>query len=161
MITANPDGSDVRIVVGNGYASHFIWRDPNHILCQSRYWLGNDDWGNFLFEDKDGGGAIEEIGRGVLDPSGHVSYLPGNEWILCDTYPKGATRIQTPHLYQVQSGRRIDLGHFPVAARYTGEWRVDTHPRLSPDSRFVCIDSPDANAGRQMFLIDIERAIAT
>lgn len=154
MITANPDGSDLRIVIPNGYASHFIWRDPAHILSQSRHWLGNDQWGDFLFEDKQGG-TVEEIGHGVLDPSGHLSYLPGNEWILNDTYPKGKERLQTPHLYHVKSGRRIDLGHFHLPAEYTGEWRVDTHPRFSPDSRYVCIDAPVANIGRQLHLIDI------
>ncbi|HSG70284.1 MAG TPA: hypothetical protein VLA12_07705, partial [Planctomycetaceae bacterium] len=105
MITANPDGSDIRIVIPNGYASHFIWRDPTHILSQSKNWLGNENWGDFLFEDK-AGGEVTEIGHGVLDPSGHLSYLPGNEWILNDTYPKGPKRLQTPHLYHIATGRR-------------------------------------------------------
>lgn len=155
MITARPDGGDVRIVIPNGYASHFIWRDPTHILAQSRKWLGNDAWGNFLFEDKPGGGQVEEIGRGVLDSGGHLTYLPGNEWILNDTYPKGKERLQTPHLYHVKTGRRIDLGHFHLPKEYTGEWRVDTHPRLSPDGRYVCIDAPHGDEGRQLHLIDV------
>ena len=155
MITARPDGSDVRIVVGNGYVSHFIWRDPSHILAQSRHHLGNSAWGNFLFEDKEGGGRVEEIGRGVLAASGHVSYLPGQQWILCDTYPQGKARLQTPHLYHVATGRRVDLGHFHVPPVYTGEWRVDTHPRYSPDGRYVAIDAPYEDAGRQLHLIDI------
>ncbi len=101
MITARPDGSDLRIVIPNGYASHFIWRDPRHILSQSRQLLGNDDWGNFLLQDIDGGGKVREIGHGVLNGSGHLSYLPGNQWILNDTYPEGKARVQTPHLFQV------------------------------------------------------------
>jgi len=155
LITANPDGSDIRVVVPNGYASHFIWRDPNHILSQSKEWCDNPNWGDFLLEDKEGGGDVTEIGHGVLDGGGHLSYLPGNEWILNDTYPKGPERVQTPHLYHVESGQRIDLGHFPSPKVYTGEWRVDTHPRFSPNSRYVCIDSPDGNNGRQLHLIDI------
>jgi hypothetical protein len=154
LITVRPDGSDVRIVIPNGYASHFIWRDPEHILAQSRHWLGNDNWGNFLFDDREGG-TVEEIGRGVLDAGGHVSYLPGNQWILNDTYPQGLQRLQTPHLFHVATGRRIDLAHFHLPAAYTGEWRVDTHPRLSNDARYVCIDSPHAGQGRQMHLIDL------
>lgn len=154
LLTARADGSDIRIVIPNGYASHFIWRDSRHILAQSRNWLGNENWGDFLFEDKQGG-TVEEIGRGVLDPGGHLSYLPGNEWILNDTYPKGSQRLQTPHLYHVESGRRIDLGHFHLPEIYTGEWRVDTHPRLSRDARYVCIDAPHGDQGRQMHLIDI------
>ncbi len=156
LITARPDGSDIRIVIPNGYASHFIWRDSTHILSQSKNLLGNSNWGDFLFEDKVGGGDVKEIGHGVLDPGGHLSYLPGNEWILNDTYPKGAERMQTPHLYHVKSGRRVDIGSFHLPKAYTGEWRVDTHPRFSPNSRYVCIDAPSGNDGRQLHLIDIK-----
>jgi len=159
LITARRDGSDIRLVIPNGFASHFIWRDSKHILSQSRNWLGNSNWGDFLFEDQQGG-KVEDIGRGILDPSGHLSYLPGNEWILNDTYPKGKKRIQTPHLYHVQTGRRIDLGHFHLPKIYTGEWRVDTHPRFSPNARYVCIDSPHENEGRQLHLIDISGIVA-
>ncbi|MFP6617946.1 MAG: twin-arginine translocation signal domain-containing protein [Pirellulaceae bacterium] len=159
LVTARPDGTDLRIVIPNGYASHFIWRDPQHILSQSRHYAGNTNWGNFLFQDQEGSQA-EEIGAGILDGSGHLSYLPGNEWILNDTYPKGKERLQTPHLYHVKSKRRIDLGHFHLPKIYTGEWRVDTHPRFSPDSRYVCIDAPHGNAGRQLHLIDIQGLLA-
>ena len=155
MITANPDGSDIRLVIPNGYASHFIWRDPNHILSQSRHWLGESEWGNFLLEDRDGGGDVQQIGKGVLDSGGHLSYLPGNEWILNDTYPKTERRVQIPHLYHVPTGRRINLGEFHLPREYTGEWRVDTHPRLSPDGTLVCIDAPHEDQGRQLHLIDI------
>lgn len=158
LITAKPDGSDIRVVIPNGYASHFIWRDPQHILSQSKNYLGNNNWGDFLFEDRDNG-IVEEIGHGVLDGGGHLSYLPGNEWILNDTYPKGAERMQTPHLYHVESGKRIDLGKFHLPKEYTGEWRVDTHPRFSPNSQYVCIDSPHQNQGRQLHLIDISEIV--
>ena len=59
----------------------------------------------------------------------------------------------------IEQGRRIDLGTFASPAEYTGEWRVDTHPRLSRDEHTVCIDSPHTGEGRQLFAIDI-RGIA-
>jgi len=154
LITARPDGSDIRVVIPNGYASHFIWRDPQHILSQSRDWLGESNWNNFLFEDKEGG-RVDAIGHGVLDGAGHLSYLPGRRWILNDTYPQGKKRLQTPHLYEIETKRRIDLGRFHLPKIYTGEWRVDTHPRFSPDSRYVCIDAPHQDQGRQLHLIEI------
>ena len=160
MITANPDGSDIRLVIPNGYASHFIWRDPTHILSQSRHWLGETGWGNFLFEDQPGGGDVRQIGKGVLDPGGHLSYLPGNDWILNDTYPKTDRRVQVPHLYHVPTGRRIDLGEFHLPREYTGEWRVDTHPRVSPDGQTVCIDAVHPGQGRQMYLLDIRGVVS-
>lgn len=163
LITANPDGSDLRIVIPNGYASHFIWRDPAHILVQSRQLLGEAQWQNFLVQDVPGGGQIELVGKGVLDPSGHPTYLPGGQWILSDTYPQKLPgtdqRVQTPHLFHIASGRRIDLGHFPVGENYRGEWRVDTHPRYSRDGSLVCIDAPDGKRGRQLHLIDISELV--
>ena len=154
LITANLDGTDLRIVIPNGYASHFIWRDEKHILSQAKGWLGNENWGNFLFEDK-ASGVIEEVGKGVLDSGGHITYLRNNEWICNDTYPKVKERFQIPHLYHIASNRRINLGEFHSPAQYAGEWRVDNHPRVSSDERFVCIDAPSGERGRQLHLIDI------
>lgn len=154
LITANLDGSEVRIVIPNGYASHFIWRDETHILSQAKGWLENENWGNFLFEDKDSG-ILEEVGKGVLDAGGHITYVRNNEWILNDTYPKGKDRHQTPHLYHIATNRRVDLGNFHSPAQYAGEWRVDNHPRVSRDERYVCIDAPSGERGRQLHLIDI------
>lgn len=78
LITAAMDGSDWRIVIPNGYVSHFVWRDAAHILAQSKGWRGNDQPGDFLFEDQPSG-IVAEIGRGVLDPAGHLTYLRHNQ----------------------------------------------------------------------------------
>jgi len=96
----------------------------------------------------------------LIAGDGHCSYLPGNEWILCDTYPDRPQRNQTVYLYHVAAQRRVDLGHFPLPPEYTGEWRCDTHPRFSPDGQYVVIDSPHTGAGRQMHLIDIRTIVA-
>jgi len=154
MITANPDGSDPWILDDNGFTSHFIWRDPNHILAQSDQ--PSHSRANYLFQDRTR--KIEAVGPGILDPSGHCSYLPGNEWILSDSYPD-QDRNQNPHLYHVKTRRRISLGMFHSPGKYTGEWRCDTHPRCSRDGKLVCIDSPKGKAGRQLHLIDISTIV--
>jgi len=151
MITAAPDGSDLRIIDDNGLTSHFIWRDPEHILAFSeRQPHGR---GFFLFEDRDGG-EVRPVGGERMQRDGHCSYLPGGEWILNDTYPD-KDRNQKPYLFHVESGRVVPLGSFHSPPEYTGEWRCDTHPRFSRDGRLVVIDSPHADEGRQLHLIDI------
>ena len=45
--------------------------------------------------------------------NGHCTYLPGNRWILNDTYPD-KQRNQNPYLYNVASGKRYPLGHFQL-----------------------------------------------
>jgi len=151
MLTAARDGSDVRVIDPSGKTSHFIWRDPHYILAWS--WHASHNNGFYLFEDR-ASGTIEIVGKDVMTVNGHCTYLPGNQWILNDTYPD-RQRLQHPYLYHVPTGKRVPLGHFATPAQYAGEWRCDTHPRFSPDGKWVVIDSPHSGQGRQLHLIDI------
>jgi len=155
MITCNLDGSDLYVLDPHGHTSHFIWRDPTHITAWS--WHPKLGSGFILYTDKTQ--DVELVGKGVMTKNGHNTYLPGNEWILNDTYPDHARR-QHPYLYHVPTGQRFWLGHFLSPREYSGEWRVDTHPRFSPDGKLVCIDSAHGGAGRQLTLIDISSIVA-
>jgi Tol biopolymer transport system component len=156
MFTADPDGRNLRVVDANanGLTSHFIWRDPKHILA----WSEQPSNGKAFYLFEDGGKNIEVVGRETMKQDGHCSYLPGIEWILNDTYPD-EQRLQHPYLYHVKTGKVVPLGHFRSPPQYTGEWRCDTHPRFSPDARSVVIDSPHTG-GRQLHLIDISKIVA-
>jgi hypothetical protein len=155
MLTAAPDGTDLHILDPTGDTSHYIWRDPRHILAWSSQAQGD---GYYLFEDRPGG-SVEQIGKGVMLPEdGHCTYLPGHRWILCDTYPD-RQRYQHVYLYDIARNRRVPLGDFYQPPKYGGEWRCDTHPRYSPDGRSVVIDSPHAGQGRQLYSIDISALV--
>jgi hypothetical protein len=158
MLTANADGTGLRVLDTSGFTSHFIWRDPGHILAWSRQPLHGGAF--YLFEDADDG-KIEAVGPEVMRADGHCTYLPGNEWILNDTYPDRSTRNQNPYLYHVATGRKAPLGHFHSPPEYTGEWRCDTHPRFSRNGRLVAIDSPHTGNGRQLHVIDIGEIVGT
>jgi hypothetical protein len=155
MLTAKPDGSDVHIVDDHGRTSHFIWRDNRHILA----WAWHPSHGNAFYLYEDGTQKVEVVGKEVMTQNGHCSYLPGNTWILNDTYPDRQRR-QHVYLYNVATGKKIPLGHFHSPPEYKGEWRCDTHPRFSPDGRSVVIDSPHGGNGRQMYLIDISSIVS-
>ncbi|MCK5271736.1 MAG: hypothetical protein KAJ52_04130 [Sedimentisphaerales bacterium] len=155
MLTAAPDGSDIRIIDDNGYTSHFIWRDPKHILAESKQ--SPHGQGFYLFEDG-GSRSIEIVGRNVILRGGHCTYLPGNKWILSDTYPD-KQRMQHVFLYNIAANTNTFIGHFHSPKVYSSEWRVDTHPRFSRDGRSVVVDSPHGGNGRQLYLIDISGII--
>lgn len=165
MITTGLDGQEPYVLDPGGHTSHFIWRDPDHILAWTRP-VGRHD-GFWLFRDRSR--EVEEVGAGVMTANGHCTYLPVAgaaapnsglpRWILNDTYPD-RDRLQHPYLFDTHSGRRVPLGHFESPKAYSGEWRCDTHPRSSPDGRLVCIDSPVGDSatggeGRQLHLIDV------
>ena len=150
LFTADASGKDLYILDPHGKTSHFIWRDATHVAA----WAWHPSLGEkfYLYTDKTE--AVEPIGPTVMIVNGHNTYLPGNKWILNDTYPD-KPRLQHPYLYNVETGKRVPLGHFPSPPPYTGEWRCDTHPRADRRGKQVCIDSPHGGTGRQMHLIDI------
>ena len=153
MATACPDGSEVRAVDESGRASHFIWRDPEHILAWT--WRPSHESRFYLFRDVDYTGDGEVVGPEAMVVDGHCSYLPGGEWILNDCYPGEGERLQQLYLYHAATQRRVELGAFAAPPEYTGEWRCDLHPRRSPDGRWVTIDSPHGGHGRQIYLLEL------
>jgi hypothetical protein len=155
MYTAAPDGSDLRLVDDSGITSHFMWRDPKHILALSNQ--KSHGMRFYLFDDKEGG-AVDVIGEKLMTSDGHCSYLPNRDWILNDTYPQSG--FQHVFLFHVPTQRQIFLGHFPAPPQYSGEWRCDTHPRHSRDGKMVVIDAPEPSGGRQLHLIDISKIVS-
>ncbi len=155
MLTANADGSGLHLLIPSGRVSHFVWRDPKHILAYAGYGAEAKAWRFQVFEDLTN---RSEVIEGMLETDGHCTYLPGNRWILCDTYP-GKDRNQNLYLLELASRQRHSLGAFRLPTEYKGEWRCDLHPRTSPDGKWVAIDSPH-NGGRQVFLLDISRITA-
>ncbi len=154
MYSSDLEGKDIRIVDGSGYTSHFIWRDPDHLAMWTKH---REQDGFFLFKD-DGSDIAEQIGEGIMTRNGHNTYLPGNEWILNDTYPDNE-RMQQVYLFHVPTGKRIPIGDFYLDPDYKGEWRCDTHPRYSPDGKKVVIDCPVGELGRQLVLLDIREIV--
>ena len=150
MFTVDAAGKNPFTLDPHGKTSHFIWRDPRHVLA----WAWHPSHGEKFYLYQDGTDKVEVVGPDVMTVNGHCTYLPGNEWILNDTYPD-RERKQHPYLYHVRSARRVPLGHFTSPPEYAGEWRCDTHPRFSPDGKKVVIDSPHGGNGRQLYLIDL------
>lgn len=154
MFTCDVDGDNLYVLDPHGRTSHFIWRDPRHLLA----WSWHPDLGSGFILYTDQSREVELVGEGVMNKNGHVSYLPDTDWILNDTYPDRRRR-QHPYLYHVPSRKRFGLGHFRSPPEYRGGWRCDTHPRFSPDGSKVVIDSPHGGDGRQLYLIDISELV--
>lgn len=155
MYTSDLEGKNIHLVDPSNYTSHFIWRDRNHITA----WTRQPSHGNgfYVFTD----GKPEEtyvLNQEKMPVNGHNTYLPGNEWILNDSYPD-RNRFQHVYLYNVTTDKKVLLGDFYLAPDYSGEWRCDTHPRSSRDGKLVCIDCPTSTGGRQLVLMDISEIV--
>ena len=150
MLTASPDGSDVRIIADDGMTSHFDWRDADYILAwATQHHHGGDHY--YLFDAMSG--DSRPVGTDVLECDGHCSFSPDRRWILTDTYPDG-THHRTLILFDPAKERRIDIGRFYSPPEVTGPFRCDLHPRWSRDGTQVCIDSVHEGM-RQMYVGDV------
>lgn len=155
MYTSDLEGSDIRLMDPSNYTSHFIWRDRNHVAA----WTKQASHGNGFYVFEDGNPAATYVlSQENMPVNGHNTYLPGNNWILNDTYPD-KNRFQHVYLYHIDTDKRVPLGDFFLAPEYKGERRCDTHPRSNPQGNTVCIDCPVEGKGRQLILLDISKII--
>jgi hypothetical protein len=145
VFTIGADGRDLRLLSASG-ASHYAWRDLEHVLI----WVKD---GYYLFKDDGSGEPKQCVWKAQ---NGHQTYIPGtdNEWLATDTYGR------LVYLYHVPTASFVPLGLFSSTVPYQGEWRCDSHPRVSRDGKLVIIDSPHGGGGRQQYVIDISRILA-
>ncbi len=158
-----PDGKDVR----------FLYMEPSH-----HYWVDDEtitDWGSvhadpqtnrktrgyYVFKDDNSGKSKEMLW--AAQSNGHDSYHPNGQWILTDTYNRGGYQ----YLYMVHLPTRtfVPLGKFEfrlsgkIYRANAGTFRVDLHPRFTPDGHMVSFDSTHEGVGRQIYLMDIRHII--
>ncbi|MBA4067270.1 MAG: hypothetical protein C0501_26895 [Isosphaera sp.] len=153
VYTAKPDGTDLRLHLDTGMASHFDWRDDHTLL----FWAKHPKAGNKFFTIDTRSDETQLVGDGVLTQDGHCSYSPDRKWILNDTYPD-KERMQTLMLFKVATGRRYDLNRFHSPKAFTGPVRCDLHPRWNRDGTQVCIDGCH-DPQRQVYVLDVAEVV--
>ncbi|MFJ1251178.1 hypothetical protein [Cupriavidus sp. CuC1] len=182
LITANPDGSDLRLLECSDHPlpqlaadfdpgavgtfdyekseyqiSHPLWQDDEHIIVWGPH-AGSIHY--HLYHDSEDG-EVQVIGDGVLTENGHMTFSPvARNWLLSDTYPDAATNERILFLYDTASGLRHDLGSFYTDPGLKKENRCDLHPRWSRDGRHACIDSIH-DGERQMYVMDVSALTAS
>ena len=150
LYTADPDGSNIRLLSDVGMVSHFDWRDDRTILA----WTKTPPKGPHFYLIDDQTGQHTVVGDGALTQDGHCSYSPDRRWILTDTYAD-KDHQQTLILYQPADNRRIDIGRFYQPPVLHGKpYRCDLHPRWNRDGTQVCIDSTHEDT-RQLYIADV------
>lgn len=143
--------------------SHHFWLNDTEIMDNGFHTdpeLGELVRGYFRFVD-DGTGQAKE--KYFDAPNGHITLHKNGEWILTDTYNiDGYIYL---YMYHIPSKKLVPLSKleyklggflFPYNP---GIFRVDLHPRFTPDGKKVCIDSSHEGFGRQIYLIDISEIL--
>ncbi|SOZ17193.1 hypothetical protein [Cupriavidus taiwanensis] len=180
LITMAPDGSDMRLLECSDHPlpqlaadfdpasvgtfdyeksewqiSHPLWRQDGEIIVWGPH-AGKIHY--HLYQDRDGG-RVDVVGDGVLTENGHMTFSPVNpRWLLSDTYPDSTTNERILFLFDMETGKRHDLGSFYADPKLSKENRCDLHPRWAPDGKSVCIDSVHEH-DRDMYVIDVSSLV--
>ena len=159
--SANLEGGDIR----------YLYQEPSHHFWLDDEWIMDNGWhtppgkedsvrGYFLFKD-DGSGTPKDMYFEA--PNGHITLSKDGNWILTDTYNMNGYIYL--YMYHIPSKKIIPLAkletHFKrkQVLKKAGYYRIDLHPRFSPDGKTVCIDSSHEGLGRQIYLLDIRHII--
>jgi hypothetical protein len=180
LITMAPDGSDLRLLECSDHPlpqlaadfdpgatgtfdyeksewqiSHPLWRQDGEIIVWGPH---TRRIGYHLYQDREGG-EVRVIGDGVLTENGHMTFSPVNpRWLLSDTYPDSTTNERILFLFDMDSGRRHDLGSFYADPKVSKENRCDLHPRWRADGLQVSIDSMHEQ-DREMYVVDVSHLV--
>ena len=152
-----PDGKDIRYLYQE--PSHHFWLNDEEIIDNGMH-LSQDGKetvrGYFRFKD-DGTGLAKE--KYFDAPNGHITIHKNGDWILTDTYSiHGYIYL---YMYHIPTKKFVPLAKlaFKLGGKLfqddPGIFRVDLHPRFSPDGKFVSFDSTHEGFGRQMYIMDI------
>lgn len=157
----NLDGKDVKYLYKE--PSHHFWLNDKEIMDNGFHQdpvTGESVRGYFRFVD-DGTGIAKE--KYFDAPNGHITLHKNNDWILTDTYSIGGYTYL--YMYHIPTKKFVPLSKlaFKLGGKLfqdnPGIYRVDLHPRFSPDGKLVSIDSSHEGFGRQIYLIDISGII--
>ncbi|HLN72078.1 MAG: hypothetical protein ACM3O8_06515 [Methylococcaceae bacterium] len=159
-----PEGKDIRYLFDE--PSHHFWMDDETIMDNVKVVPprgGNRVRCYVVFKD-DGTGVPKEILWEA--PNGHDIYHPSGDWILTDTYSTdddgyALNGYEYIYMYHIPTKKFVAVGKYEF--RMNGKFfqndplifRVDLHPRFSPDGRSVSFDSTHEGLGRQIYLLDI------
>jgi hypothetical protein len=155
MFTAGADRGDLNVVADHGMVSHFIWRDPSHILAWSR----EPDTGDAYYLYTDKSDEIEKVGAEVFKRDGHCTYSPDRKWMLTDTYPD-KNKMHQVYLYNLEDKRFIQIAQIYRPKPSSNEWRCDLHPGWSRDGKTISIDAMYLDGKRQIHLLDVSEYTA-
>jgi hypothetical protein len=150
ILTAQRDGSDVRLIGRGTSASHYWWVDDTTLL----FWCdGPEGMQHYVVRDVAVGGAFEAVDPPFFLADGHMSTSPDGRWLIYDSYPD---RERTQHLwlYDLERKRGVKLARLETLAVPVTDLRCDLHPRWLTDGRRLTIDST-FEGYRGTYLLDV------
>ena len=151
----NRDGTGFHMLKSLGFASHYNWRDDNHVLVYTQV---NGVAGMYLFTDQSN--EINRIGPDFFDRDIHCIYSPDKKYIAGDGYPD-SNGYRSLYLYNTYTNKgtillRVKSNSIADGDTGDSDIRCDLHNRWSRDGKFISFDSTHEGV-RGLYMIDVSQ----
>ena len=152
--TIDRSGKKFHLMNPMSMASHYHWRDKNHLLIWARV---KDQNGMFLITDQKN--EAVHLSPEFFTKDIHCIYSPDQKYILGDGYPDSEGYRQI-YLFNTQTQKGMMLLRVKSAAAAQGDIRSDLHNRWSRSGKLVSFDSTHEGF-RGLYLIDLTETLKT
>ncbi|MGG1515677.1 hypothetical protein ABE504_09715 [Paenibacillus oryzisoli] len=139
VVTMNIDGTDLFLLADYGYASHYHWRDREHLAIHAGE-LATHPEGEQLYVWKDKTREVMTIDKSFFLKDGHCSYSPDRRFMLYDSYPD-ADSYRNLYMYNFQTRKGMKLASYYSLPELDGDNRCDLHPRWNREGSLISFDS--------------------
>lgn len=155
LYLSDQNGETLKLLLDDRMVSHYHWDGNEHVVA----WARTKQKGDRYYRIHTLTGNVEVLGEGDLDRfgDGHCTVSPNGRYLLTDSYPDKA-RYQHLMIFDLKEKKRIEVASFYSPWKFVEDERCDLHPRWSPDSTMINIDSPHTGR-RQNFNLDIRSLI--
>ncbi len=150
LYTAKLDGTELQCLEQEYVTSHYCWKNNNELLTTS---VGFDGARSYYISYDIESGSKGIIESEYLTHDGHPTYLSDGKHFVADTYP---LKNCMQHLF-ISS---INGEYFePICSIYSDprmfkEKRCDLHPRITPDGKYLTIDTTCKDGKRSVWLFE-------
>jgi len=115
--------------------SHFTWVNNDYLLAYANK-ESEDGYYYVSLED----GTVKNVTENLYHSDGHPQATPDGKKIVFDTYPD-RRRYQHLFVWDKQADDKKKLGKFYSPLKFKNDYRVDLHPRIRTDGKYICFDA--------------------
>ena len=133
--------------------SHFCWLSDTSLFAYA-----NTDGGDGYYHYEYESDVLTSYSHLLKSVDGHPHAEATGKRIVFDTYPD-KHRLQRLAMLDFEKASVIELARLYSPMEFWNEKRVDLHPRLRPDGKFVCVDCSTTKK-RSMATLKIEPGIS-
>jgi hypothetical protein len=121
-----------KILIDHNMVSHYFWLNNKNVL----FWGEIDNVGDYYILNSD---TLQKKCLGLNLSDGHPTMLNPTTFIT-DTYPD-KSRMRSLMKVNFSNKKIKKLAAFYESPRFIGETRCDLHPNISPDGKYIHIDT--------------------